>query len=116
MNEVKIPNEVLTDEEIENAVTWLKNSSDKSAKLKAERKYLEEYRKSLKALLMKENVDMPISAQEREAYADPRYINHLKALKIAIERDEKQAFLRGACEAKIEAWRSMSANIRAIKL
>jgi len=110
------PREILTDEEIEKAVEYLKNSSENAAKFKAERIYLDEYRKSLKAILMKEHIDLAVSAQEREAYADPRYINHLKAMKIAIERDEKQRFYRISCEAKIEAWRSMSANIRSIKL
>ena len=106
----------VSDDDIEKAVNWLKNNSDTSAKYKAERIYLEEYRKSLKALIMKDHVDLPVSAQEREAYADSRYINHLKAMKIAIEKDEKQRFLRVSCEAKIEAWRSMSANLRSIKI
>ena len=116
MNNIQTPKQILTDDDIEKAVNWLKNNSDTSAKYKAERIYLEEYRKSLKALIMKDHVDLPVSAQEREGYADSRYINHLKALKIAIEQDEKQRFLRVSCEAKIEAWRSMSANLRSIKL
>ena len=108
--------QIITDEDVEKAVDFLINTSEKAAKYKAERIYLTEYRKSLKALLMKDNLDLPISAQEREAYASPVYISHLDSLRSAIERDEKQRFLRIAAEAKIEAWRSMSANIRAIKL
>ena len=65
---------------------------------------------------MKNHLDLPVSAQEREAYASPVYIQHLETLKVAIERDEKQRFLRVAAEAKIEVWRSMLANIRAIKI
>ena len=108
--------EIITDEDIEKAVDFLKNTAEQSAKYRAERLYLDEYRKSLKALLMKQNLDLPISAQEREAYASPVYIQHLETLKIAIERDEKQRFLRIHADAKIEAWRSMSANLRSIKL
>jgi hypothetical protein len=37
-------------------------------------------------------------------------------MQIAIEKDERQRFMRIAAEAKIEAWRSMSANIRSIKI
>ena len=99
MNNIVKPKEILTDQDIEKAVEYLKNNSQKAAKCKAERIYLEEYRKSLKALIMKEHLDKSVSAQEREAYADSRYINHLKALKIAIEQDEKQRFLRVSCEA-----------------
>mgnify|MGYP003114950986 CR=1 FL=1 len=108
--------QIITDEDVQRAVDFLIGTAEKAAKFKAERVYLTEYRKSLKALLMKNNLDLPVSAQEREAYASPVYISHLEALKTAIERDEKQRFLRIAAEAKIEAWRSMSANIRAIKL
>ena len=108
--------QLITDEEIEKAIDWLKNNADQSAKSRAERIYMEEYRKSLKAMLMKKFVDMPVSSQEREAYAHPEYIEHLKAIKIAVERDEKNRFLRVTAEAKIEAWRSMSANLRSIKI
>ena len=116
MNNIVKSREILTDEEIEKAVQYLINNSGKAAKCKAERIYIEEYRKSLKSLIMKEHLDKSVSAQEREAYADGRYINHLKTMKIAVEQDEKQRFLRVSCEAKIEAWRSMSANIRSIKI
>ena len=106
----------ITDEDVEKAVDFLINTAEKAAKYKAERIYLTEYRKSLKALLMKDNLDLPISAQEREAYASPVYISHLDALRSAIERDEKQRFLRVAADVKIEAWRTMCSNLRAIKL
>ena len=102
--------QIITDEDVEKAVDFLINTAEKAAKYKAERIYLTEYRKSLKALLMKDNLDLPISAQEREAYASPVYISHLDALRSAIEKDEKQRFLRIAAEAKIEAWLSMSAR------
>ena len=108
--------DILSDDEIQKAVDWLRDNADESAKCRAERIYIEEYRKSLKALLMKKFVELPISAQEREAYASPVYIQHLESMKIAIQRDEKQRFLRVSAEAKIEAWRTMSSNIRSIKL
>lgn len=107
---------MISDNDIQKALDFLRDSADDSAKFKAERIYLEEYRKSLKALIMKQFTELPVSAQEREAYASPRYQEHIKAMMIAIERDEKQRFLRVACEAKIEAWRSFSANHRAMKI
>ena len=116
MNNIVKPKEILTDEDIEKAVEYLKNNSQKAAKCKAERIYLEEYRKSLKALIMKEHLDKSVSAQEREALRDEQYIHHLKNLKMAIERDAKQEFLRKSAEAKIEAWRTKQANLRAIKI
>lgn len=108
--------QIITDEDVQKSLDFLRDTALKAAQYKAERIYLEEYRKSLKALLMKNHIDLPVSAQEREAYASPVYIQHLESLKIAIQRDEKQRFLRVSAEAKIEAWRTMSSNIRSIKL
>jgi hypothetical protein len=103
----------ITDEDVEAAFDWLRENAAAAAKAKAERVYLEEYRKSLKSIIMREcNVNIPVSAQERNAYADPRYIEHLKALKEAVFQDEKIRFLREAALAKIDAWRSASANER----
>ena len=44
------------------------------AKAKSERIYLEEYRKSLKAILMKGSLENAVNAQERDAYSHPEYI------------------------------------------
>ena len=108
--------QIITDEDVQKSLDFLRDNALIAAQYKAERIYLEEYRKSLKALLMKNHIDLPVSAQEREAYASPVYIQHLESMKIAIQRDEKQRFLRVSAEAKVEAWRTMSSNIRSIKL
>ena len=44
---------MITDDEIEKAVDWLKENAKSSANSRATRIYLEEYRKSLKALIKK---------------------------------------------------------------
>jgi len=106
--------QLITDEDISKAVDYLRDTAEEAAKNKAERIYLEEYRKSLKAMIMKDHLEMSVSAQEREAYASDEYQKHLRAMQIAIEKDERQRFMRIAAEAKIEAWRSMSANYRSI--
>ena len=107
---------MINEQEVEAAVDWLRDTANEAAQKRAERLYLDEYRKVLRAKLMKQHMDLPVSAQEREALADPKYSEHLKALKIAIDEDERMRFLRVAAEAKIEAWRSMNANYRAIKV
>jgi hypothetical protein len=65
---------------------------------------------------VKDHLDISVSAQEREAYASDEYTKHLRALQMAIEIDEKHKFMRVAAEAKINAWQTMSANYRSIKL
>ncbi len=107
---------MINEQEVEAAVDWLRDTAQEAAQKRAERLYLDEYRKVLRAKLMKQHMDLPVSAQEREALADPKYAEHLQSLKIAIDEDERMRFLRVAAEAKIEAWRSMNANYRAIKV
>ena len=74
---------MIDDKDVDEAVHWLMNSADIIATAKATLVYLEEYRKSLKAQIMKEYGDMSVSAQEREAYASERMIEHIKAIQKA---------------------------------
>lgn len=106
----------ITDEEIDKALDYLRDNADDAAKARAERIYCEEYRKTLKAKLMKEHSTLSAVLQEREAYSDDRYVEHLEVIKEAVFRDEKHRFLRSAAEAKIEAWRTQSSNYRSMKL
>ena len=95
---------------------YLRDTAEIPARHKAERVYAEEYKKTLKAILMKQFTDLPISAQERESLAHPKYLAHLEELKKAVFNDENMRALRVGAEAKIEAWRTKQANIRAIKI
>ena len=107
---------MITEQEVQLAVDFLRDNAEDASKCKAERIYLEEYRKSLKAMLMSNYKSLPVSAQEREAYNSKEYKEHLVAIKIAVKADEKHRFMREAAKAKIEAWRSMNANMRAVTL
>lgn len=102
----------IPDEDIEKALDYLRDSATTAAQARANRIYMEEYRKTLKAKVMQRFAMSPLGAQERDAYASREYTDHLNALKTAVEEDEKHRFLREAAQAKIEAWRSMSANLR----
>ena len=89
-------------------------SSDlKFAKAKAERVYLEEYRKSLKAILMKRSLETAVNAQEREAYSDPEYLQLLQGIKEATEIEEKLRWDLIGAQARVEIWRTEQANNRA---
>jgi len=104
------------DMEIEKSLDFLRDNAEEAAQARADRIYIEEYRKTVKAQIMKEHGEQSGIAQEREAYADPRYIEHLEAIRDAVFRDEKYRFLREAASAKIEAWRTASSNYRAMKI
>ena len=82
---------------------------------KSKRIYLEEYKKSLLALLMKaaeKEGHKTVSAQEREAAANSQYIEFLKALEIAVDEEEKLRFEIKRIETEIEVWRTEQANER----
>lgn len=104
----------LNDLDVEKAIDFMRDNAEKLAEASAKRKYMEEYRKSLKALLMKKFLDMPVSAQEREAYAHQDYQDHIKALETAIYQHEKILFLWKSAEIKISAWQTKSSNHRAL--
>jgi hypothetical protein len=103
---------VIAEKEVERAVNWLAASAEKAAQATAERQYMAEYRKVLKAQIMREHDDKPLVAQEREAYADGRYVEHLEALREAIQRDEKLRWLKTAAETKVSAWQSQCRMVK----
>jgi hypothetical protein len=107
---------MIPDDDIEREVDWLATSARLCAKARAERLYLEEYTKVLRALLMAEHPQLKIAAQEREACKDDRYLTHLDGLREAIEKDEALRFRRAAAEAKLAAWQTMQATERALKI
>ena len=82
------------------------------AEAKAERIYLEEYRKSLKAILMKKSLEKTVNAQEREAYSDADYQELLKGLRAAVEVEEEIRWGLVAAQARIEVWRTREASSR----
>lgn len=101
----------MTDPEL--AIEYIFKHGRLFAKAKAERIYLEEYRKSLKAIIMKRSLEAAVNAQEREAYSDPEYVQLLKGLKEAVESEEEIRWGLVAAQARIEVWRSKEATNRA---
>jgi hypothetical protein len=106
---------VVTDEDIERALDYLRDNAEGAAQARANKIYLTEYRKVLKAELMGKSNDTAAVAQERFAYSHDDYKEFLKGLKEAIYQDAKHDFLRDAAKAKFEAWRTEQANYRAME-
>lgn len=98
------------------AVDYMIQKSAEYAQAKANRIYCEEYRKTLKAQLCKQAMEMgyeAVNAQEREAYSHPDYKAHLTAIKEAVEAEEKLRWMLIAAEARIEVYRTLEASRRA---
>ena len=95
------------------AVDYILKHAALFAKAKAERTYIEHYRKSLKALLMKRSGETAIGAQEREAYAHSEMIALLDGLKEAVAVEERLKWDITAATLRVEIWRTEQANNRA---
>ena len=94
------------------AIDYIIKNAKTFAKAKAQRVYLEEYRKSLKSILMKGSSEDTIGGQEREAYASQQYLQLLAGLKEAVEIEEKLRWDLIAAQARIDVWRSQEASNR----
>lgn len=105
---------MITTEDLDKAVEWLTSNGRNAAKARSEREYLDAYTRVLKSSIMRENPSESLGAQEARAYADPRYLTHLKALEEATFMDEGLRWRRSAEEIKVEIWRSQQANERAL--
>lgn len=82
----------------------MNHKSTEYAEAKANRVYLEEYRKSLKAMLMAEAEQNGRKAgQEREsyAYAHQDYLNLLDGLREAVKVEESLRWKLTSCKEKI---------------
>jgi len=104
---------MITEAEVERALDYMRNHSGDYAKAKAERIYLEQYRKTKKAVLVQQARG---TVQEREsfAYGHPDYVELLEGLKIAVENEEKFRWMIESARVKVEVWRTQQANSRRI--
>lgn len=91
---------------------FIRDNAPRYGAAKGARVALEEGRKALKARLMKRHIDMPVTAQEREAYADPEYQVLIDGLGPAVEAEETLRWMLEAARIKAEVWRTLEANRR----
>lgn len=104
---------MITQDDAERAVDWLGNNASEIAQARAERLYIEQWIKTVKATIQAEQEGMSAAASEIVALASPRYAKALAAFKEAVLADERFRFLVAAAEARIEAWRSQESTRRA---
>ena len=94
------------------AVDYILANAGKFAAAKAQRVYLEEFRKSKKAILMAQSTDKAAVGREQYAYAHEDYLALLGGLKAAIEVEENIKWHITAAQMRVEIWRTSCANDR----
>lgn len=106
----------MSDEAIERRLIELRETARKYAVAYAQREYLEEFKRSKLAMLMKaaERDGFSTSAaQEREARAHPDYLQLLDGLKVATEAAEALRWELKIAEIGAEVWRTKESSRRA---
>lgn len=96
------------------AIDFIIANGAKFAKAKAKRVYIEEFRKSKKALLMAQSPAEAANAREQYAYAHPEYQELLEGFKAAVETEEELKWLLIAAQARVDVWRSEEASARRV--
>lgn len=107
--------EIVTDEEVEKALDYLRDTALPAAKAIAYSGYMVEWRKTLKAKLMGLSNDGTSAAQERFAYAHPEYEAHLRDMQTAAEKAKESEFLIKAASVKIDVWKAEQFRNRAME-
>lgn len=110
---------MITDEQAEQALDDLLEFGTHYAQHKASQVALEARRSALKAKLMCEYAQdgySAIGAQEREAYADPRYAELLDQMESVTLEVETWAARRERARMVIEVWRTQQATQRSQKI
>ena len=95
------------------AIQYLIDTAPLYAKAKADRIYLEEFRKTRKAQLMSQAGTEVLGKQEVYAYAHEDYALILRGIREAVETEEKYRWLLSAAQARIEVWRTQQYSMRA---
>lgn len=109
-------NQLVSDDAVEKALDWLRDNADAIGEAKRLAVKSEHMLKHTKAVTMGLHKELPVSAQEREALASTEYLAALELAAADAGNFEKMKALREAAALKIEVWRSMGANYRAMKL
>lgn len=96
------------------AINFMIKNASAYAQAKANVTYLEQYRKSKKAILFANAIGNTIADKESYAYSHPEYLEVLDGLKLAVEEAERLRWMLVAAQARIDVWRSQEASNRGI--
>lgn len=100
------------DSPMEDSIEWLVSNAENLAAAKSELTYMEEYRKTIEAMLMGEARADSMAARKMHALASPRYVEHLAKIRQAVFKYEKLRHEAEGHKARIDVWRTTQATLR----
>jgi len=108
--------EVVTEEQVQEAVDFLQARADAIGEAKKRSIKAGHMIKYIEALEMKKSLAKTESAKKADARTSDQYFVAINEDAVAAGELAKEQSLREAAKMKIEVWRSASANLRSIKL
>ena len=96
------------------AINYMIKNAKAYAQAKAEVTYLEEFRKSKKAMLYGSAMGKTVTDRENQAYSHPEYLELLEGLKAAVEEAERLRWMLVAAQARIDVYRTQEASNRSL--
>ena len=96
------------------AINYMIKNAKAYAQAKAEVTYLEEFRKSKKAMLFSSAIGNTVADRENQAYSHPDYLAVLEGLKAAVEKAEGLRWMLVAAQARIDVYRTQEASNRSL--
>ena len=106
---------MITDEQVEAALDYLRDSAKSASVARAQAKTLEKYLGVIEAEQKSLHGSRSNAAAQDMARSSPEYKTVLEGWQEAVRRDSEFTMLREAAAARIEAWRSMCANNRGLE-
>ena len=94
------------------AIDYMIKHSAEYAQAKSQVTYLEEFRKSKKAMLFSAAIGNTIADKDNYAYSHPEYLAVLDGLREAVEEAERLRWMLVAAQSRIDIWRSQEASNR----
>ena len=96
------------------AIDFMLKNAKSYAKAKADVTYIEQFRKSKKAMLYANAIGNTIADKDSYARSHPEYLELLDGLREAVEKAEGLRWQLIAAQARIDVWRSQEASNRTI--
>ena len=104
-----------SDEQLEGLLHKMRSVAPEYAKAKADRVYLEQFRKSKKAMLFRDAPSGTVADKENYAYSHAEYLQIIDGLREATKIEEELKIRLKAAELSVEIWRTQQANMRSEK-
>lgn len=104
---------MITTEQVESALDFLRSSAKEAAVARAQSKMLEKFLGVVEAQQKSLQRGLSNAAAQDAARASPEYKAALDGWEEAVRLDSEFTMLREAASSRIEAWRTMCSNMRA---